>query len=756
MAVSAEESNFVTASLEQRATDQWSARRRRRNLVSVLLVALLVASGLATLAFAQSRRAQEEASQAAVWNLVGASGDALGRDPELALLLALAAAEKSDRMQQTAPPEVISALLKASNASRLELMLEAPLGPIDASASMLATVAPDPGQPSLLSHVTLRALDGGRPLRTLPGQGQVGALAFSPDGQWLAVGYRPGQLGDPSPIVIWATSTGEELGRLAGPTHLVQLSIVWSPDGGFVGAGSRSGFAVWASQGEWRRQFLIESRDVGAVEFLDADQLLVTDPSEQLVGIHDARTGNLTRQFEVPSLAPTHVAVDRVGSRVVLASASTGTISVWDLDSLGEIWASTERNPRLDDLLALDVEAGMVAVSDTAGQIQVLDLETGRETMTLSRPSESVVELEWVPGGRQLVSTASAGIRIWTLGRGGPSWLSTDLAVVDSICGVTFSPDGSRALAWSTAGEIIVVDMESGALLSAWTDQQVDYFAPPAVSEDWHYAAWMDEAGKAWTFDLETGERLTPLGGCGRPVAFSPDGRLVVLDRCLFDGSSSRVVDMATGQVVLDLGPRPILGRGGAFFNPGGEWAAGRLLAVNLDGVVEIYDVEMRTLLATFVTDTFVMSMDFEPTGGLLALGLGSGRTQVVDMAQVVDGTPTDDALIFDQATNPYEVAGIALSEDLVATSSFDALRIWNIESGELVAEPATEIDTPPFSTFSVDGRFLFYIDDPFVLRRLPLSSEDVIDYARSRLTRSLTAAECIRYFGPGGCDPGS
>jgi hypothetical protein len=122
----------------------------------------------------------------------------------------------------------------------------------------------------------------------------------------------------------------------------------------------------------------------------------------------------------------------------------------------------------------------------------------------------------------------------------------------------------------------------------------------------------------------------------------------------------------------------------------------------------------------------------------------------VYDLAELVSGTAAEDALELVEATD--SVGGVAVEGAYLAASSFGSLRVWDIASGALVAQPHVEIDTPPFSIFSPDGTSLLYAETGYEVRRLILDPEELVDQARRRLTRDLTQEECETYLGPGQC----
>jgi WD40 repeat protein len=337
---------------------------------------------------------------------------------------------------------------------------------------------------------------------------------------------------------------------------------------------------------------------------------------------------------------------------------------------------------------------------------------------------------------------------------------------------VQFSPDGSEMLVFTREGVMERIASATGEVLGTLTDQKMwlpSFF--PEASQDWSRVATVSAAdGRTVVRDLRTLEPVAELPPCASPLAMSADGSRLVVDGLgpcttvngpqTFDPTPqavlrSRVVDAATGEVLLDLGERYI---SAARFNPGGRFPAGRYLAVNIGNkLVEIYDMDALTLLTNLdFGEGFTFGMAFDPEGTRLAGGTAHGHAWVLDLAAVVAGTPAADAMLFDQAVQKGVNVGHALSADgLLATAGLGdgRVKLWDVASRELLIELQTKpTDSSHPVEFSPDGSYLLY-NDGGVLRRYPLDPDELVELAESRLTRDLTLEECRRYLGAGRCE---
>jgi WD40 repeat protein len=232
----------------------------------------------------------------------------------------------------------------------------------------------------------------------------------------------------------------------------------------------------------------------------------------------------------------------------------------------------------------------------------------------------------------------------------------------------------------------------------------------------------------------------------GESARFSPTAGTVL---------RSRVIDVTSGQEVLDLGDRGLVD---AQFNPPGHFPGGQFLAVNLnDQVVEIYNMATRKLVTSLDSGSDpVFGLAFDPQGRWLAGETANGKAWVLDMAAVAKGVAAKDALVFNKTVDHGATSVVALGAGglLAAAGATDGrVKLWDVSSGRLVVELRTAVppnDLAPLA-FSPSGEYLLY-NDGGILRRYLLHADQLIALAKSRLTRGLTADECHQYLAPSQC----
>jgi DNA-binding SARP family transcriptional activator/WD40 repeat protein len=765
-----DERDFLARS--RRAT---SRRRRRRSILRWTAIAVVMV--LAIVAFAQRRSAQREARHATVRELAGASNLALAEDPERSLLLGLRAVDMSRDAGEDPLPEAVGALNSAVQASRLEMRLPDGAGNVAVSpdGTMLATDSYDPDFLWGRQVVIWDAISGGL-LRTLEssGLGSVSAgsampgaeggrsLAFSPDGELLAVTYGAGE----APVVLWDPRTGAEVVRLEPPGSAA-WNPTWSPDGTQLAVASSDGttstVTTWDPD-SGRTLMTLEPDSVGEISLYDDDTLVISHGPEQRIGFYDLATGEQVDSLATPGLDGLYIAVDRVHRRIAV-SMMHDELQVWDIESRARLWTRPLSASRR---LTIDPRGEFLAMTGAEGMVRLLDLDDGSETMALAGHNAAVGDVAFTPADDRLISVSNDGeTRIWSIApTGSPSLGSIHIDSGRPFL-VDFSPDGAQVGASTWEGSYERHDATTGELLGLIDGLMADQVVNPVVSPDWRLLAGVTAAGQAMLWDLESGDPIRTLPPCSNPRAFSPDGSALVVDtgwlcpqHAAPDGSyqPNRVIDVESGETILDLpssasgadadSPTPIIFR--AAFNPGGALEAGRFLAVNVDtAALEIYELDSGAVVARY--ENLPNLIRFDPSGRYLAAGTGT-NVFVVDLVALADGADPDDAVTLNQFSAPGGVPGVAITTaGVVASIAFDSpfIRLWDLRSGDLVVELRTTLDgsSPPHLNFSPDGTYLLYPDAGQVLRRFPLDTARLVELAETRVTRDLTVDECRRYL---------
>ncbi len=784
-----DETTYYRASLEQDQAQRTERRRRRRTLTGILAAAVVVATTLGIIAAVQAERATAEARTANARRLAGDATLALAHDPELAVLLALESAYVSRDVGELLLPETIVALHQSTLSSRLEVRLDgafnrvavSPDGSLLAASARPSAVESSPTDVS--DAVVVRSVVGGELVRTLPGEigHDVADVAFSADGSVLAVAYVQAiEEGTPGGHVgLFDPATGEEVGRLGNDAV---GRVAWSPDGRLlagatipVAGGPATKASVWEiATGE--EVLRVENGGIGVV-FVDEETLAVTDLDGRRVVLYDVVSGEEIAALigEPTSGDPEGLSVDPVRNLLLVGFTNTDLVELWDLETRMLLWSvSVPASP----VVQISPETGAMVSGGAEGTVNFHDPDDGSVTATLTGHISPLEDLVFYPGGERLVSVSGDGeTRVWDMTPSGPVGVfaterGAELGTTVGVFGMQFFPERDEA-AVAVTGALERYDLETGEMIGHF-EGDISFVPGAYVSPDWRLVSYVDSAGEASVRDLTTGDIVTRLPACTAPKTFSHDGSALVLDgveRCRTDPAPdvelwSRVIDVVTGDELFDLGPRN-LGPGwpGAAFNPGGVFEQDRFLAVTVRGL-ELYDLtsdEPVDLLSSYYEDaeaapqltTLATSVAFDPTGRYLATVTFEGGALVFDLVEVANGLPPKDAVVFARVVD----AGMMTSVDLdangvLATGSLDFVRLWDIHTDQHILDVPMDTGT---AGFSPDGNYLYYVDQSelggLIGRRLPLDTDELIEFAESRVTRDLTDDECLRYLDPTQCE---
>jgi WD40 repeat protein/transcriptional regulator with XRE-family HTH domain len=723
-----------------------------RNNAAIAATSQAEASARATaesIALLEREQAQHQALIASVRELAAAANLNLNVDPERSILLALQAVALTDAVGQPPLLEAQDALHKAVQTSRVQLTLRG-----HTSELMGLTYSPDGTRLATISDdgsVKIWDAGSGQELVTIPIKITVPnlyrILSFSPDGNQVAAS-------DGQQAKVWNVASGQELLTLSGHTDEV-LVVIFSPDASRLATASANGSVkLWdAASGQ---ELLTLSGPVPSnagqlprmTLAFSVDGTRLVSGRNTTATVWDLTSGQVLRTVSDSSLGNINsVVLSPNGNHFALGS-SNSSWGIWDV-STGQNLRTGLGHSSILSRVAFDSTGKWLATASEDGTAKIWDIATGRELLTLAGHASGVEAAAFSPDGVTLATASRDGtVKVWDISpRGGSEWFNL-IGHSDRVWGLAYNQDGTHIVTGSRDNTVKLWDAKTGE----------EVFTLPG-------------------FTLQTSR-----------MAFSPDGKQLLVNRGTQDEFDATVWDIATREVLLTL-PHDALVFG-ADFSPDSKyvststsegvakiWNAStgylihelsghtatiqrvafsadgkRLATASEDGTAKVWDVVTGKILLTLSGHTgAVWGAIFSPDGLLLATTGNDGTVKLWDASSGEE--------LFTFSGHNGAVLGIAFSSNgqLLATASTDrTAKVWDVSAGASAPPLTLHGHTGPVLdvAFSPDGTRLVTVSGDGTARVYALNIDDLITIAKSRLTRSLTEQECQQYLHMETCPP--
>ncbi len=714
---------------------------------------------MASMAFVQRRNADRQADETRARELAGLATLAIDEDPERAILLSLAALDRTDDPSA----ETLSALHRATQSTRLTSRIPDVMYWSMDQSSDGSLIAVD-----RLDRTGFMIIDAasGRTVADVATDYPIGdhAVAFDPTGSTLAVAYEASEDESVPDIELFDVASGRRLRSLTDasgayeyldydPTGRWLLGARYEPDGSW----SAAAWDVAASGGP-QLFGAADDFELGA----DGTSLLVQNGTRLIV--FDIATGQQLREIDTPAgVEYWELEIDPTGKLAALVSDVARRVDIISLET-GEVQNTLQLR---DPLFAqFSPDGGALATTGQDGQIRVYDTDDFGEKLRLAGSLGAPSQIFFAPDGSRLLSATTGEVRTWDISSIGPAVLrnfQVPGALLDRLV-VAADESVAYATVYTNFGDrssVHRVDIHNGQDREVLSDVRWYFSTRPLVSPDLSIVATLDDNYISNLIRLPGG---TPsqLERCESVRAFDGSGRVAAIDAVLLcdergqkPDATSRIVDLDTGDTLVDLEGTAIYA---AAFGPPGEDGIPRLAVVverTLPSPTVLYDLDSGAAIGTFVPDAedFVDSLAISPDGERLAMLMSTGRLIVLDVERIEAGDDQSAAIVVDVAAHTAGSKAISISNSgsIATGSSADGIRVWS-RDGELLASVPTQQEDPPTFAFAPATDTLYYEDGDGVVRRFTIDVEDAAQLARSVLTRGFTPQECSRYFADEAC----
>ncbi len=597
--------------------------------------------------------------------------------------------------------------------------------------------------------------------------GEIKAVAFSPDGQYLATA------GSDKLVKVWDLGNGHERFACVGHTDKVR-GLAWSSDGKFiVSAGGEKNIKIWdASNGKEKLNIEAAGEEVTALALSKDGKHLFTGqqkvPGNSPTGlfVYETATGKPVR--DVRDFLDRISAITLSHDGTLLATGDDkGNMRLWQYPSFVEnvnqpaFWAQQDLNGATYHLAFSPDDKTLARCSATAVKLYTTPtpgapFQAGAARATISGityPARYACSVFSKDGKTLYVGTTQGDIQFFDADNVAQKAGEYKSAHSGPINGLVFSPDGNRLA--SCSGDFLVrlwdFDVISqsrdfeGHDAPVWTA----VFSPDATRL---LSASADRTVKVW--DRETGKALFTITDHTAPVTcaqFSPDGKLIAsaggdkiirifdaangkpLRTCeghqgtitfldfsfdskrIVSGSADRrikVWDADTGKEKLSINDNPSIVAGVAF-SPNAK----QIAVANVDQTIRLYDAGSGKLQHSWnAHGVAVNGVAYSPDGQWLA---SCGADTAVILWPLAN--PGNESIRLMGHAGPVSMVAFRKdSQHLVSCGSDQLVKLWKLEGngGKEVQTFRGHKDWVTSVAFSKDG---FHVVSSSADRRLKI-----------------------------------
>ena len=514
--------------------------------------------------------------------------------------------------------------------------------------------------------------------------GGIWSVAFSPDGQYLAVGDTKGN------ILLRQVKDDRLIHSFEGHNAWV-VSLAFSPDGKILASGSCDCTAkLWnVDTGQCLHSLTEHEHEVWSVAFSPDGKTLATGCDDTKVRLWDVSTGRCLRVFSGHENLVIPVIFSKNGNKL-FSGSHDNTIRLWDLKT-GECSQILQGHEDGVRSLSLSPDGKTLASSGNDRTVRLWDLETGKCSQILLGHDNGVWSVAFSPQGILASSSVDRTVRLWDTETG--ECCKVFLGHSNIVNSVAFSPTENLLASGSHDQTIKLwnVDRERCfKTIQGYNNQALSTAYSP--DDRMLVTGGLSRTVRLWDLNSMTSNPLYEHDNWVWSVAFSPDGNFIASGSGdttvkLWDVRSNRVTDTFTE-----------------------HQAAVRAIAINANNIIasgsedttiKLWNIGTGKLLATLKGhQSEVWSVAFSPDGRILASGSldGTVRLWLIETGECLKILDDHTDWVFSVAFSP--------NNHIASASSDGTIRLWDLDTGKC---QIIQVDKgySPLIAFSFDGRML-------------------------------------------------
>jgi WD40 repeat protein len=522
-------------------------------------------------------------------------------------------------------------------------------------------------------------------------------IAFSPDGEFLAIGTTNGE------VKLWNVSEGIPVLVCLGHTGWIK-SLAFSPDGRLLASGSNDHTVrLWeVSSGQCLNVLNVlgvalllqeQSSSLSSIAF-SCDGMTLAIGINDRVWLWDVNTANRIRTLRDHAALVQSVAFSADG-RLLASGSEDHTIRLWEV-STGQCLKVLEGHTASVRSVAFSADGRLLASGSEDHPVWLWEVGTGQSLKVLQGHTDWVLAVAFSPDG-QLLATGSddKSVKFWEIGSG--QCIATLRGYSNRVFAVAFDPAGHFIVSGSEDFIMRFWDVSSGQCLREFKPHNTWVYSV-AFSPDGRLLATGSEDRTIRLWEVGTGQFLNVLQGHAnwvQSVAFSPDGRLLASGS---EDHTIRLWEVSTGQCLKVLEGHAASVRSVAFSPDGRLLASG-----SNDHTIRLWEVSTGQSLNVLQGHAaWVRSVAFSPDGRLLASGSDdrSLRLWEVSTGQCLNILQRGMVLT-------YPVAFCPDGQILANGSNDQTIQLWDINKGLLLRTLQGHSGNISSIAFSSDGSFL-------------------------------------------------